>query len=786
MDIFRILLLGVIFQLMSFVAIAQPEPCGENAAMSSFCIDACAVCDIDGFTGINDLNDPGQAFDGFCTIGFNNIQYIAFIAGTEDLTIRVDVGNCNGGSSNLEVGFFESLDCNTFTPITDCDTNIPQNTSQTFETFVPLVVGQHYYLVIDGSMSANCEWTFNVLEGSTAVLPLDDSGIITVPEETCPGVAVPFSTTGEVGAAIYEWTVDGVSEGGNSKDFEFSFPADGTYNICVTASNVCDEAPPTCTTYQVSTPESFSINEQVCEGDCIEVNGVQFCETGTYQEVVTLPNGCDSLININLEVLPPVEVFLDVWLCTGDEFFIGTTAYDMTGSYESTILTANNCDSIVSLDLLLIECEISGETEEIPVICNGTTTGTLIFSVDQGEPPLIYTYTNVEDGTITGTGTTNLLTNNEIPNIAEGLYQIYISDDFGNDVVFLQEVTEPDVLEINLEPSDYGGFNVSCFLFEGVEGDDGTLTANVTGGVIPYSYLWSDGQTSQTATGLTYENYSVTITDNVGCSTEANYTLLAPPLLMADAEFTDPNCDGLETGEIEILLVNGGVPDYTYSLDNENYQSSPLFTGLSEGTYDVYVMDNNACIELISSELTAPEIPEVFFPDDELTLDLGDSLMLSPIVNDIEIGNISWSDSLSLSCSDCLEPYASPVNTTEYFLTVTSMDDCVDIDSILITLNKNRPVFIPNAFTPNFDGVNDELVIFAGKEVEQVRSLQVFSRWGELVFERNNFAPNTLNLGWDGTHQGKELDSDVFTYVAIVDFIDGVDVLYKGDVTIVR
>ncbi len=786
MHIFRTLIIALIVQLTSFALMAQPEPCGDNAAMTSFCIDACAVCDIDGFTGINNLNAAGQAFDGFCTIGFDNIQYIAFIAGTEDLTIRVDVGNCSGGSSNLEVGFFESLDCNTFTPITDCDTNIPQNTSQTFETFVPLVVGQHYYLVIDGSMSANCEWTFNVLEGSTAVSPLDDSGIISLPEETCPGVTVPFSTTGEVGAAIYEWTVDGVAQGGNSKDVEFSFPADGTYNICVTASNVCDEAPPTCTTYQVSTPEGFSINEQLCEGECIEVNGVQYCETGIFQEVITLSNGCDSLIDINLEVLPPIEVSLDIWLCSGEEFLIGTTAYNMTGSYENAILTTSGCDSIVSLELLIIECEISGETEEIPVVCNGTATGTLIFSVDQGEPPLTYIYTNIADEMITGTGTTNLLTNNEIPNIAQGVYQIYISDDFGNDVVFLQEVSEPDVLGIDLEPSDYGGFNVSCFLFEGLPGDDGTLTANVTGGVSPYTYLWSNGQTGQTAMGLTYENYSVTMTDNVGCAIEANYTLLPPQLLMADVEFINPSCDGLETGEIEVLIVNGGVPAYTFSLDNENYQSDALFPGLSEGIYEVYIMDDNGCIELVSSEITAPEIPEVFFAEDELTIDLGDSLILFPTVNDIELGSITWSDSLSLSCEDCLEPYASPVNTTEYFLTVTSMDDCVDIDSILITVQKNRPVFIPNAFTPDFDGINDELVIFSGKEVAQVRSFQIYSRWGELVFENNNFAPNIASLGWDGTHKGKVLEADVFTYVAIVDFIDGVDVLYKGDVTIIR
>jgi len=67
-----------------------------------------------------------------------------------------------------------------------------------------------------------------------------------------------------------------------------------------------------------------------------------------------------------------------------------------------------------------------------------------------------------------------------------------------------------------------------------------------------------------------------------------------------------------------------------------------------------------------------------------------------------------------------------------------------------------------------------------------VRSFQVYSRWGELIFERNNFEPNLASLAWDGTYNGKLLDSDVFTYIATVDFIDGVDAFYKGDVSLIR
>ena len=103
---------------------AQPEPCGPNPAMTSFCADACVICDIDGYSGVNDLTATGQGFSNFCTTVYNNMQYIAFIAGSESLTIQVDVGTCIGGNGSLEVGFFESFDCQTFSPITDCNTDI--------------------------------------------------------------------------------------------------------------------------------------------------------------------------------------------------------------------------------------------------------------------------------------------------------------------------------------------------------------------------------------------------------------------------------------------------------------------------------------------------------------------------------------------------------------------------------------------------------------------------------------------------------------------------------------
>jgi gliding motility-associated-like protein len=117
---------------------------------------------------------------------------------------------------------------------------------------------------------------------------------------------------------------------------------------------------------------------------------------------------------------------------------------------------------------------------------------------------------------------------------------------------------------------------------------------------------------------------------------------------------------------------------------------------------------------------------------------------------------------------------------------VTDETGCIATDSVRIAVIKNRPVYIPNAFSPNNDGPNDLFTVYAGPAVESVQSLRVFDRWGNLVFERGEFAPNDESMGWDGRFDGRLMNGGVFVYFAEVRFIDGLVVNFKGDVTLVR
>ena len=98
-----------------------------------------------------------------------------------------------------------------------------------------------------------------------------------------------------------------------------------------------------------------------------------------------------------------------------------------------------------------------------------------------------------------------------------------------------------------------------------------------------------------------------------------------------------------------------------------------------------------------------------------------------------------------------------------------------------------RKVFIPNTFTPNADGHNDYFNIYASiPNVQGIEELTILNRWGAVIYQRKDFLPNEINASWDGTYQGKNLESGVYVYLTKIRFLDGKVVRYVGDITLVR
>lgn len=134
----------------------------------------------------------------------------------------------------------------------------------------------------------------------------------------------------------------------------------------------------------------------------------------------------------------------------------------------------------------------------------------------------------------------------------------------------------------------------------------GTATATPVG-LAPYTYSWTGGQTSQTASGLGAGSYTVTLTDNSGCVATANVTITQPTALTGTLTPVNVSCNGACNGTITVA-ASGGTPPYQYSINGGAFQASNSFTALCNGTYAVTIRDANNCTVVLNQNITQPAI----------------------------------------------------------------------------------------------------------------------------------------------------------------------------------
>ncbi|MEO7264295.1 MAG: gliding motility-associated C-terminal domain-containing protein, partial [Ferruginibacter sp.] len=138
------------------------------------------------------------------------------------------------------------------------------------------------------------------------------------------------------------------------------------------------------------------------------------------------------------------------------------------------------------------------------------------------------------------------------------------------------------------------------------------------------------------------------------------------------------------------------------------------------------------------------------------------------------------------SCISCPLPIATIKKEITYIVKVTNNYGCTGTDTINIkTFCEDSQVYIPNAFTPDGDGINDILMV-RGKGIVSVKSFRIFNRWGEVVFEKSDFPPNNPAYGWNGKIKGIWGPPDVFVYTAEVVCENGTPFIYKGNVSIIK
>jgi len=355
----------------------------------------------------------------------------------------------------------------------------------------------------------------------------------------------------------------------------------------------------------------------------------------------------------------------------------GDTTEDLAnvpaGIYSVTVtddvgLTATTSDTIVQ------PSQITTQVSVTDVSCNGSCDGSVSLTVNGGTPPYTYNWSNGSS-------------NQDLSSICAGHYDVTITDANGCvSQVDNIKVTEPPLLVASAAvSSDYNGQDISCF-----GANDGEAQVNGSGGTGSYSYHWSNGQTSQTATGLSAGTYGVTITDANGCEATDSVTLTQPDPVTASVTPTSQyngyniSCHGGSDGSAEIT-ASGGTPPYTYQWDaNAGGQTSAEATNLSAGTYSVTVTDVNGCIESGSVTLTEPPVLNVDAGDSK-TVYYGypDSACTDLVVQSSSGGvppySYSWSNGAP---SDSI--HVCPSTTTTYTVTITDQNGCTDTSNVKV------------------------------------------------------------------------------------------------------
>ena len=291
----------------------------------------------------------------------------------------------------------------------------------------------------------------------------------------------------------------------------------------------------------------------------------------------------------------------------------------------------------------------------------------------------------------------------------------------------------------------------------------------------------------QTGEGGTYE---LVVTNTFGCTdTDDAVLTVDEDIPMAEnLDIQNVRCFGEANGSITVDQIQSTHPPVLISLNGGPFGLTTNFENLEPGNYLITLQDANGC-EWESDTLVVVEPPMLVIDLDEvMTVNFGDSVMLSPQVAAPfnSLSSIIWNPLLDPLHEDTLYQAFLPFKSVYVDLEVTDTNGCFAADRVKILVEKPEQVYIPNVIKPGSLTFNDLAVVYGGRGVEEVEQFLIFDRWGEQLFEAKGFLPNDRSQGWDGQYKGQGVQPGVYVYVVRVRFIDGSEEIFKGDITVVR
>jgi gliding motility-associated-like protein len=314
-----------------------------------------------------------------------------------------------------------------------------------------------------------------------------------------------------------------------------------------------------------------------------------------------------------------------------------------------------------------------------------------------------------------------------------------------------------------------------------------TLSLNATGAA---AYVWSPSTAlsctncpSPATSTPNNISYYVTGTSVNGCVAKDTIAVKVKTKFI----FSHSPSDSVCKGSTKKMTASGG---YTYqwtpagSLDNAT-SSSPVASPDTNTNYTVIATDDRGCFKDTGYiSIRVNKVPSVDAGADK-TINVGQTVDLVPTIS-ADVTDVNWQPTTGLFRNFYPGITVKPKENTEYTVEVKNKGKCLAKDKVTVYVICNGSnIFIPNTFSPNGDGSND-VFYPRGTGVFKIRSLRVFNRWGEVVFDRTSFDANNPSYGWDGTNKGKSLTSDVFVYTLEVICDNGSVLTYNGNIALIK
>ncbi|NLN72649.1 MAG: PKD domain-containing protein, partial [Bacteroidales bacterium] len=534
---------------------------------------------------------------------------------------------------------------------------------------------------------------------------------------------------GNAGGYTYLW-----SNGANSSTINNL--AYGIYSVTVTDPKSCTIT----ATYSVTEPELLAISGEITHPKCY--------------------GGEDGEIEITISGGTPGYTY--TW--NGTPFYaLLPDLYDIeAGEYVIVVTDANMCTATQTYTLIE-PAEIMPEFVVTHQTCDNNN-GEIMVNVSGGTPDYSYLWDNsAANATVT-----------HIANLNSGQYSITITD--ANDctkdtVVEVERIIPPEIVLNNI-------VNETC------SDENASITVEVVNGRADYNYLWSANAeiNSPNITNISAGTHYLTVVDADGCMDTAEYVITnhESPLPQI-AHISPAHCD--QNDGTAQITVSGGTGDYTYEWNTAPPRYGSNETDMYGGVYDVVVSDGVCDVVL---EVNIPNLP-------------GPNVVASatPTVINVERANIHFTDHSTAEgeivdwiwdfdngqvsyFQDVHYKYELPGNYNVQ-LTVTDEFGCVGTDSLEIVVMEDLEFWIPNAFTPDRDGLNDMFGPIASGFINDGYEMVIYDRWGKVAFYSNDYYKR-----WDGSINGRKVETNsVFVYKISIFDLFGKEHKFRGRVSII-